>query len=174
MGIIILHWNLPTANRTTWRSPRNGSGAVWSRRTDRPPGRSRSGLAGEPAACFRVMRRLLLMAICLGAFQLRAETVWLSALDLKQMTSGWSVPQADRGITGKPISIGGKNFARGVGIHAASKMRLDLGGKAKRFFAQAGLDDSAGGQGSVEFIVSGDGKVLWRSGLLTGGKAALP
>jgi len=118
------------------------------------------------------------MASCLGALLcarvLRAETVWLSALDLKQMTSGWSVPQADRGITGKPISIGGKNFARGVGTHAASKMRLDLGGKAKRFFAQVGMDDSAGGQGSVEFIVSGDGKVLWRSGLLTGGNAALP
>ena len=85
------------------------------------------------------------MAICLGALQLRAETVWLSALDLKQMTSGWSVTQTDRSITGKPISIGGKNFTRGVGTHAASKMRLDLGGKVKRFFAQAGMDDSVGG-----------------------------
>jgi hypothetical protein len=68
--------------------------------------------------------------------------------------------QADRGISGTPIIIGGKRFARGVGTHAESKLRVDLGGKATRFFAQVGVDDSAGGRGSVEFIVSGDGKVF--------------
>src|SRR6266853_3288251 len=103
-----------------------------------------------------------------------AETVWLSSLDLSRMTCGWSVPKADLGVAGKPISIGGKQFTRGVGTHAESCLRVDLGGKASRFFAEVGLDDSAGGQGSVEFIVSGDGKILWRSGLLTGGKAPLP
>ena len=90
------------------------------------------------------------------------------------MTSGWSVPRADLGVAGTPISIGGKKFPRGIGTHAESKLRVDLGGKASRFFAQVGVDDSAGSQGSVEFIVFGDGKVLWRSGLLVGGKAAMP
>src|SRR6266853_3854824 len=103
-----------------------------------------------------------------------AETVWLSSLDLSRMTCGWSVPKADLGVAGKPISIGGKQFTRGVGTHAESCLRVDLGAKASRFFAQVGVDDSAGGQGSVEFVVVGDGKVLWRSGLLTGGKAAIP
>src|SRR5439155_19749793 len=103
-----------------------------------------------------------------------AETVWLSSLDLTRMTCGWSVPKADLGVAGKPISIGGKQFARGVGTHAESRLRVDLGGKASRFFAQVGVDDSADGQGSVEFIVLGDGKVLWRSGVLLGAKAALP
>jgi alpha-galactosidase len=90
------------------------------------------------------------------------------------MTSSWGVAQADRGISGTPITIGGKHFSRGVDTHAESKLRVDLGGKATRFFAQVGVDDSAGGHGSVEFIVSGDGKVLWRSGLLVGGNAAMP
>jgi alpha-galactosidase len=103
-----------------------------------------------------------------------AETVWLSSLDLSRMTCGWSVPKADLGVVGKPLSIAGKPFTRGVGTHAESCLRVDLRGRASRFFAQVGLDDSAGGQGSVEFIVSGDGKILWRSGLLTGGKAPLP
>jgi alpha-galactosidase len=103
-----------------------------------------------------------------------AETVWLSSLDLKQMTSGWSVPRVDLGVAGKPIGIGGKPFARGVGTHATSKLRVDLGGKASRFHTQVGVDDSAGGQGSVEFIVVGDGKILWQSGLVTGGKPAIP
>ncbi|MEY2429039.1 MAG: alpha-galactosidase [Verrucomicrobiota bacterium] len=103
-----------------------------------------------------------------------AETVWLSSLDLTRMTSGWSVPRADLGVAGEPLSIGGKQFAQGVGTHAESKLRVDLGRKAARFFAQVGVDDSAGGEGSVQFIVLGDGKVLWHSGLLAGGKAAMP
>src|SRR5215831_98563 len=64
------------------------------------------------------------------ASSLFAETVWLSSLDLKQMTTVWSTPKANLGITGTPITINGKQFARGVGTHAASTMRLELGGKA--------------------------------------------
>ena len=71
-------------------------------------------------------------------------------------------------------SIHGETFAHGVGTHATSKFRVDLGGNAKRFTAQVGVDDSAGGQGSVEFIVAGDGKTLWRSGVMKCGEAAKP
>src|SRR5258705_684028 len=92
-------------------------------------------------------------AIMCTAALVSAETVWLSSLDLTHMPSGWSLPKADFGVAGKPISISGKQFARGVGTHATSKLRVDLGRKANRFFAQVGVDDSAGGQGSVEFIV---------------------
>src|SRR6185436_14791586 len=73
---------------------------------------------------------------------------------------------------GKPISIDGKQFTHGVGTHAKSKMRLDLDGRGKRFFAQVGLDDNTEGHGSVEFLVTGDGKVLWRSGLIVGRQPA--
>jgi alpha-galactosidase len=114
------------------------------------------------------------IAIIFAVSFVSADTVWLSSLDLTRMTTGWSVPKADLGVAGSPLSIGGKQFPRGVGTHAESKLRVDLGGKATRFFAQVGVDDGAGGQGSVEFIVSGDGKVLWRSGLLEGRTAALP
>lgn len=123
-------------------------------------------------------RNFLLRVAALGALlvstapQLRAETVWLSTLDLKQMTTGWSTAKANLGIASTPLTIDGKQFARGVGTHAASTMRLELGGKARRFFAQVGLDDSARGRGSVEFIVTGDGKVLWRSGLIAGRQPA--
>src|SRR5436190_4799502 len=117
-------------------------------------------------------------ALCCVVAMLRAtslapaETVWLSSLDLTKMTSGWSVPKADLGVVGKPISINGKPFTRGVGTHAKSRIRLDLGRKGKRFFAQVGLDDSTESHGSVEFLVTGDGRVLWRSGLIVGRQAA--
>jgi alpha-galactosidase len=104
---------------------------------------------------------------------LHAETVWLSSLDLNQMTAGWSVAKADREITGQSIVIANEHFDHGVGTHAASNFRVDLGGHAMRFIAKVGVDDSAGGSGSVEFIVSGDGKSLWKSGVLAGGHAAV-
>ncbi|HWQ90276.1 MAG TPA: glycoside hydrolase family 36 N-terminal domain-containing protein, partial [Clostridia bacterium] len=103
-----------------------------------------------------------------------AATVPLSALDLNQMTIGWGKVQVDRGVMGRPLSIGGKPFAHGVGTHGTSKLRVELNQNAARFVAQVGLDDSAEGKGSVGFVVIGDGKVLWKSPVLTGGQPATP
>src|SRR4051812_22778874 len=71
----------------------------------------------------------LFVAICSS----HAETVWLSSLDLSQMTSGWGVAKTDSGVAGTPIKIGGKEFANGVGTHAESRFRVDVRGKATRF-----------------------------------------
>ena len=90
------------------------------------------------------------------------------------MTTGWSNAKADHGIMGGPISIHGEKFLHGVGTHATSKFRVQLDGNAQRFTAKVGVDDSADNQGSVEFILSGDGKILWRSGVLKGGEPAKP
>ena len=117
---------------------------------------------------------LALVALLEATSPLSGETVWLSALDLKQMITGWGVANADHDIIGQPISINGEKFIHGVGTHATSKFRVDIDGNAKRFTAQVGVDDSAGNQGSVEFILSGDGKILWRSGVIKGGDAAKP
>lgn len=122
---------------------------------------------------FLHVSRLALAGLLSVSVPLIAETVPLSSLDLKQMATGWGDAKADLGVAGKPISIGGKPFAHGVGTHAASIMRVAVGGNATRFTADVGVDDSAGKQGSVEFIVAGDGKILWRSGVMTGGQAAL-
>jgi alpha-galactosidase len=121
---------------------------------------------------------LLLKAVWCGVVLLCAassvaDTVWLSSLDLSQMTAGWSVAKTNAGINGTPIRIGGKEFARGVGTHAESRLRIVVAGKAKRFIAQVGVDDSAGEKGSVQFVVLGDGKTLWRSRILKGGAPAV-
>lgn len=116
---------------------------------------------------------LIALSLC-TAPSLFAETVWLSSLDLSQMTAGESVPKADREIEGQPLVIARAHFAHGIGTRAASIFRVDLGGNATRFTAQVGVDDSAGGKGRVEFIVSGDGKVLWQSGVMAGGQPAKP
>jgi alpha-galactosidase len=127
----------------------------------------------EFVRCSFIKRILLATLIGIGPSAF-ASTVWLSSLDLTQMTTGWSVAKADLGIMGTPLSIHGEKFTHGVGTHATSEFRVQLDGNANRFNAHVGVDDSAGHQGSVEFIVTGDGKVLWRSGVLKGGAAAKP
>jgi alpha-galactosidase len=125
------------------------------------------------------LRRFAINLFLLAAFTFltasssMAETIWLSSLDLKQMTSGWRQAKADLDISGKPLTIGGKKFSSGIGTHAESTFRVKLDGQATRFSAQVGVDDSAGSRGSVEFIIVGDRRVLWKSGLLTGGQPAI-
>jgi len=101
------------------------------------------------------------------------QTVWLSSLDLGKMTAGWGEPVADKSVQGKPISIAGRKFDRGVGTHAPSTMYIDLAGAARRFTAFVGVDDEVDGNiGSVEFRVYGDGRLLWSSGTVKAGQAA--
>lgn len=90
------------------------------------------------------------------------------------MTAGWSEPKSGHAISGGPLRIHGQTFTNGVGTHATSKLRLALDGNAQRFTAEVGVDDGAGKEGSVEFVVSGNGKVLWRSGVLHTGDPARP
>src|ERR1019366_2991908 len=92
------------------------------------------------------------------------ETVWISSLDLSPITQGWGQPQADKAVIGKPLSIGGKTFDRGLGTHTDSRVRLQLKGGAEKFVASVGVDDAAtSDQATIVFRVVGDGKTLWKS-----------
>ena len=116
----------------------------------------------------------LIFTLLFIAPHLFAGSVWLSSLNLSQITTGWSMAKANREIAAGPLSIHGEKFADGVGTHATSKFRVRLDGQAARFTAEVGVDDSAADQGSVEFVVVGDRKILWRSGVLKGGDPAKP
>lgn len=117
-------------------------------------------------------QKQFLSLLTLAATSAVAASIPLAALDLKPMTCGWSEPQANQAIGGGPLRIAGQTFRSGVGTHANSNLRVDLGGKAKRFTARVGVNDSANAQGSVEFIVVGDNKELWRSGVMKVGQPA--
>lgn len=67
---------------------------------------------------------------------------------------------------GGPLSLRGKVFAKGLGVHAMSKLTFDVNRSYKRLIAQVGVDDSAGDLASVEFKVWADGKLVWESGVL--------
>lgn len=83
--------------------------------------------------------------------------------------------RANAGVTGLPLQIGDKTFKRGLGTHARSDLHVKLFKSAARFTATVGADASAGkaaDKASIEFVVRGDGKVLWRSGLMRRADAA--
>ena len=101
------------------------------------------------------------------------EVVWLSSLSLAPITQGWGKAQADKAVTGKPMSVAGHKFERGVGTHANSVVRLALHGGATVFSAWAGVDDNAGNPAAaIRFKVVGDGKILWKSEVMRPGQAA--
>jgi alpha-galactosidase len=102
-----------------------------------------------------------------------ADEIRLSSLDLSAATQGWGSPRADRSVEGNPLSIASRRYDHGFGTHADSRLVLDLKGSARRFTAWVGVDDEKKqGEGSIEFSVIGDGKVLWRSGVMRGGQPA--
>ena len=122
----------------------------------------------------RIHFPLLALLLCL-AHPARADvvTVWLDELDLSQMKQEVLRPKAKQSFGGEIMSIGGGKFARGIGSHANSSLTLDLQGKGQRLIASVGADEGKKtNPGSVEFLVVGDGKTLWKSGVMKGGEPA--
>lgn len=119
---------------------------------------------------------VIVAAVCLspGSGVCAEQTVKLSALDLEKMSAGWGKPLVDKAVTGKPLTIGGQRFERGVGTHAGSVLHVELDGKAERFVGKVGVDGGAGKRGTVIFRVYGDGRKLFDSGVMKGGEAAKP
>ena len=109
-----------------------------------------------------------------AASRVSAETVWLDDLNLASATQGYGEPQKNKSVNGEALNIAGKTFARGFGTHAESKLSVNLNGGAQKFSASVGVDDDVKGNtaASVEFIVRGDGKALWQSGVMHAGDAA--
>lgn len=103
------------------------------------------------------------------------QTVWLDQLDLSTATQGFGVPQKNKSVDGNTLTIAGEKFKRGFGTHAVSSLFINLDGKVNSFSAKVGIDDEIKGQQpAVEFVVYGDKKKLWSSGLMKLGDAAKP
>jgi len=119
--------------------------------------------------CARISVLAGLLMVFGPAGPAQGEIVPLGQLDLSKMSSGWGKPLVDKSVTGKTLSIAGRTFDSGVGTHAGSILHVKLDGKTERFRARVGVDDGAGGNGSIRFRLYGDGKKLFDSGLMKGG-----
>ena len=74
----------------------------------------------------------------------------------------------DRPVTAGRLLLRGRVYAKGLGMHSASRLTFDISGKDLHFMTTVGIDDASGGKGSVIVAVELDGKRVFKSKLLTG------
>lgn len=82
--------------------------------------------------------------------------------------------RADRNVAGTQLRSGGKLYAKGLGMHSASRLTYRLDGLYKRFEADVALDDQTGGGGSVVMRVFVDGQERYKSEVIRGGARPVP
>ncbi|WP_415910892.1 NPCBM/NEW2 domain-containing protein [Oleiharenicola sp. Vm1] len=69
-------------------------------------------------------------------------------------------PAVDACAAGRPMSVAGRTFARGLGMQADNRTAVELRG-ATRFTALAGVDDASASTRPVILQVEVDGQVRW-------------
>ena len=70
-------------------------------------------------------------------------------------------PRRDSSFDQLPLRVAGKTFAKGLSLHARTKVVYRLPGKFSRLSAVVGIDDSVRDAGDVRLEIRGDGKMLW-------------
>jgi beta-galactosidase GanA len=104
---------------------------------------------------------------------------YVSDLPFFSATNGWGPVERDTSNgeqaagDGKPITLNGTVYAKGLGTNAISDVGLYLGGNCTHFHAVVGVDDEQGSAGSVTFSVLSDGKTLTTTPVLTGSSASV-
>ncbi len=102
---------------------------------------------------------------------------FLSDMAWSSADNGWGPVERDQSngerdaFDGRPITLNGAAYAKGLGVHAPAELRYPLGGTCSAFRTDVGVDDEVGGRGSVVFQVWGDGALLYDSGAMTGSSA---
>ncbi|MET3804067.1 beta-galactosidase GanA [Nakamurella sp. UYEF19] len=106
-----------------------------------------------------------------------AGTDQVSDLPFLSATNGWGPVERDesngenKAGDGKPITMRGTVYAKGLGTNSPSDVQIYLAGGCSRFTATVGVDDEVGGAATVTFSVVLDGKVLTTTPVLKGGGA---
>ncbi len=116
-----------------------------------------------------------------GAYQLSVipkGLVYISDLPFVSATNGFGPVERDMNVgganadDGSPITIHGVTYAKGLGTNAVSSVVIDVPAGCTTFSSDVGVDDSAGGKGSVTFSVLADGIQVASTGVMRGGQAA--
>lgn len=96
---------------------------------------------------------------------------WASA------TNGWGPVERNMSLgdieagDGTTLTLNGKTYEKGLGVHADSTIIYDLGGFYSRFLTDIGVDDAVGAKGSVIFQVFADNTKIYDSGIMGGNSA---
>ena len=138
---------------------------LWSGKRTTSKGTISARVPAHGTVLYRVRPRLL---------PLPPGTTELSALTPLSASNGWGPIErnASNGGAakgdGRPLAIAGTSYRSGLGVHARSRVAFLLGRRCSRLDVDVGVDDEVGSRGSVQFHVLADGRVVARTGVLTG------
>ena len=103
-------------------------------------------------------------------------TRYVSDMESTSAKNGWGPIERNMSVgdinerDGHVLTIAGQTYAKGLGVHAHADTRYNLGGICSRFETGIGIDDEAGGRGTVVFQIWADGAKLYESGVISAGK----
>jgi hypothetical protein len=84
----------------------------------------------------------------------------------------------DHSVTNTPLTVGGKRYLKGLGLHSAARVTYKLDGPYQRFEALVAIDDAANERGSAVFGVYAEHNGKWneayQSDTIRGGEAPRP
>jgi len=69
------------------------------------------------------------------------NTVYLSDLDHGFIANEYGPPHADQSFGKHPITLGGVEYKKGLGVHSPSKLYININRKVERFRSLIGIDD---------------------------------
>ena len=101
----------------------------------------------------------------------------LSAQNWSSAGSGWGPVEKNKsngeigGGDGNTLTLQGKTYTTGLGVHASSDLTYNLNGQCSGFQSDVGVDDEVRSLGSVGFEIWADGTKLYDSGVMTGNSA---
>lgn len=107
-----------------------------------------------------------------------AGTTDVSALTWTSATSDWGPVEKNmsNGETaagdGKPITVNGVVYPKGLGVNAPSTVIYYLGGTCSTLTTSVGIDDEVGNQGNATFAIYADNNKVADSGVMTGADPA--
>jgi hypothetical protein len=150
-----------------WATKRGGGAGAWPNSLPQPEVLSLGGAALlAPTQCASLPQKAVVMQPPVD----RIDGVFLDALAPVSVKQGWGMLQKNRSVWEKPMVINGRQFLRGLGTHAPSRIVFALEGKYRRFQTWAGADGNT--YPTVTFEVWVDGVKRWHSGLMTRDTAA--
>lgn len=99
---------------------------------------------------------------CLHKVTLDENQILLTAQPLVSAKQDYGTIKFNHSVDGKPLGVGNRRFAYGIGTHAKSNIVFTLPNNAIGFDVIPGIDDEVG-NADVIFEVYEDNKLLWSS-----------
>jgi len=116
----------------------------------------------------RLLLVLLFLMLARVSIADTGGTTLLTSVQPMSSAQGWGDLGINKSVQGNALTVDGKTYTNGLGTHANSTIIYELDSRFSRFKATVGVDDEmlSFGKSSVDFIVLGDGKTLFDSGVM--------